>query len=797
MQVASHTRCFSVALAIALLTGTFVLLDSAPARAQSENLLSGKTIESSNGVSRVQQLADGFAPEEGAFWLTDVTSRLGSPAAQVTWDLGKAESIRCAQLQGDNNDMYFVSGSLDGINFFPIWTAGPADGAGMRYRHGKIVANARWIRTTASGGDGMYAIGDMALFTTCPTAMPVEPQRIDGEPVAESAFTSLLVFAAVLLVVILLSNNRNLKVTLLFALVPLFLLVGLFNQLSELYPLFNSYGIASLQNEQTFEAAMRALVAALAGVVIYKETFARLKIHPRVRNVILGFLAIASIGCYYHFGAAQFFNHGNGQRTHVHTFDQRHYIPMAKYFDELKFDGLYAASAAAYVDLAGKKIEDIGQVEFRDLRSSQMRKAIDMKDHIEEVKRRFSDERWLSFKNDMRNFVEIMGPGDYLGGMSDHGGNATPVWLIGAYALLHDAQFTERNLVLVGLIDPVLVLLLLIVVWRTFDFRMAAYVAILFGATDFYMFGTNLMGSILRQDWLVALGIGACALKRNRPMLGGALLAYGGLIRAFPAVSTMFLLVPILWQIIDHLRAEKKLPTLRALMKSQQTAIRAIAGAALCVTLFFAATSITYGASNSWGNWAKKIAIHASDPSVNNVGLRNVMAFKPSTTGKSLRDRNVPDVWGEWMRHFDETLSQRRVLFIAAMFGFVALAFLASRKRKVEQTALLGLLIIPFVFYPSNYYLHYIFLLPIAIAATTPSDAENKRFANGMIALMAICVAQFFTLAEGWTDLRFTYQSFIALGAFVMLVLPPAIDTIKELLPPPVEKDAAKAEGQG
>jgi hypothetical protein len=277
-------------------------------------------------------------------------------------------------------------------------------------------------------------------------------------------------------------------------------------------------------------------------------------------------------------------------------------------------------------------------------------------------------------------------------------------------------------------------------------------------------------------------------------MLGGALLAYGGLIRAFPAVSTMFLIVPILWHIIDHLRTEKKLPTLRGLMKSQQAAVRAIAGATLCVTLFFAATSITFGASNSWGNWAKKIAIHASDPSVNNVGLRNVMAFKPSTTGKSLRERNVPDVWGEWMQRFDETLSQRRVLFIAVMFAFVAAAFLACRKRKLEQTALIGLLIIPFVFYPSNYYLHYIFLLPMALAVITPSDVENKRFANGMIALMAICVAQFFTLAEGWTDLRFTYQSFIALGAFVLLVVPPAVDTIKELLPPRAEEEAAKAE---
>jgi len=34
-----------------------------------------------------------------------------------------------------------------------------------------------------------------------------------------------------------------------------------------------------------------------------------------------------------------------------------------------------------------------------------------------------------------------------------------------------------------------------------------------------------------------------CAIKRKRPGLGGALIAYSGLIRAFPAMAVLFFLV--------------------------------------------------------------------------------------------------------------------------------------------------------------------------------------------------------------------------------------------------------------
>ena len=39
-----------------------------------------------------------------------------------------------------------------------------------------------------------------------------------------------------------------------------------------------------------------------------------------------------------------------------------------------------------------------------------------------------------------------------------------------------------------------------------------------------------------------------------------------------------------------------------------------------------------------------------------------------------------------------------------------------------------------------------------------------------LVVLAAMCLGQYFSLAEGWTDLRYTYQSFILLAGFAIIL---------------------------
>ena len=330
----------------------------------------------------------------------------------------------------------------------------------------------------------------------------------------------------------------------------------------------------------------------------------------------------------------------------------------------------------------------------------------------------------------------------------------------------------------------VLVLTLFFFVWRCFGLRVMLYTAIIFGATDFYQFGSNLVGSTLRQDWLVAAGLGACALRKERWLLGGALLAYAGLIRAFPALAAMVLPVPILWAVVDFVRAKRRLPRgpeVREIAARERPALRATAGAAAAVLVLVLATTALFGWQGSWGSWIKKIEIHATGPSVNNVGLRNVLMFEPSHIAKRVIRDDLPEPWSDWSRFQVEAFARRRVLFYLINAVVAALVLLAARKRPLEQVALLGLMMVPFIFYPSNYYCHFLFLLPMAAASRDGSDPRDRAFSLGVASLLGICVAQYFSLAEGWSDLRYTYQSFALLIGFFLFVLPLAWEGWKDL----------------
>jgi hypothetical protein len=186
---------------------------------------------------------------------------------------------------------------------------------------------------------------------------------------------------------------------------------------------------------------------------------------------------------------------------------------------------------------------------------------------------------------------------------------------------------------------------------------------------------------------------------------------------------------------------------------------------------------------------------------VNNVGLRNVLMFEPEHIGRNVIRDGRPEPWEAWQQYQTAAFARRRPLFWLGNLLMLGLVLLACRGRPLEQVALLGLLTVPFLFYPSNYYCHYIFLLPLAAASRDGNDPRDRAFALGVAALMAMCVAQYFSMAEGWSDVRYTYQSIALLLGSLGFVLPLAWESWRALRPAPgagadiPEGGAAKAQG--
>ena len=747
----------------------FVLAGAFPSAvlAEPQSLIAGKQPVRSEGVRNVERLTDGIYSNEGDEWLTDVTSRFSSAQSFVEYSLGDDLPLHCAMVQADNNDVYFLSGSQDRVHWQALWRVDAEGGPGMRVRSERLQASARYVRLSATGGDALYSVSEIALYAQCPDTWPPAVVRTRGVPVAETVNTKVAIFGILAGIFIVLHRRRLARAhyVLLLAVVAAGWMLAA--ELANAYPFFDQ------------EPQLRALVAALAALVVIKEAFLKKFGEPN-RTVVIGTLAVCAVtafGTYYHFGMPQFLDHAKGRRTLVHTWDMRHYFPVAKYFRELRFDGLYAASLAAYIDNNPNFSPDqLPNIHLRDLRDSEMRSGAELADELPKMRARFTPERWEEFKRDIKYFTETMGDRDFLGGMVDHGGNATPVWVLPAYFIFRHAPANEWTLSLAGLIDPLLVLFFFFMVWRAFGLRVMLYVAVLWGASDFYNFGSNLMGSTLRQDWLVALGLGACAIKLRWPFLGGALIAYGGLIRAFPAMATFFLAVPLVWFVVDYWRAHRRIPKFAQLRAAERPALRAFTGAAVCVIVLVAITSALFGAQDSWGKWYQKIEIHATGPSSNNVGLRNVLAFDPDYSSKGIAQRHAPDNWEIMQR---TTFAARRPLFLLVNLIVTALVLIACRGRSLEQASLLGLLLIPFYFYPSNYYCHYVFLLPLAVAVSGPDAERNRSFAVVFVVLALMAVGQYFTLAEGWTDSRYTYQSFFLLSGFAIIMVELARESLR------------------
>jgi hypothetical protein len=719
-------------------------------------LLAQTRPDSSRDVVRAERASDGFILAQGADWAGPDVAVLASTNAYIQWDLGEPTPIRAGLVEADGNDSYIIAGSLDGETFTPIWEAPPVRGPGLQVRQvDGLDASARWIRISASGGDGKYGVAEVALYSSRPAEFP--PAYPSSASPADPTHIAMLAFGALAILWVLFAPaGSNLRIY--TAVLPLAALIRVGLAWSELP------GI--IEPEETL---MRAVLASIAVAVVWRASFGAACRRPSDAwtNGSLALLAALSFAGYYHYGHGQFADQKANKTNYVHYWDMRVYFPIAKYFDELRFDGIYLASVAAYVDETGVSPQSIAKVDLRDLHDNTMRKVSEVEPEIAAVRARFSPARWAEFRRDMRYFMDGMGSDGYLRSMRDHGGNATPLWLLVAHLLFRWAPASDTTLLLAALIDPIALLGLWWIVARTFGRRVALVSLIVWGTTDFQRFGTNLVGSTMRFDWMVAIGLAVCALHVGRVRLGGLLLAYGALIRAFPVLALAGLALPAANAVLAPIVKERRLPDLRTVLRDQGPARRAILAGVAGALVLVAMSSLPFGFKGSWGLWEKKIVVHAEKPNVNSVGLRNVVSFEAEHVSDRVVHPEALEPWEDWQKYQLVALARRRPIQLGAALAFLGLAVAACRLRRLDQAALVGLSLVPVFFYAANYYMHFVFLLPMMAAM------DKRRLALVSMLLLGLNVGLYVTLAAPMVDVIYYRQSVLLLSvvAAILVVL--------------------------
>ncbi|HSS38616.1 MAG TPA: glycosyltransferase family 87 protein, partial [Polyangia bacterium] len=688
-------------------------------------------------------------------WNSTVAATFTSDRAFAEYDLGSSVPINAAYLQGDNNDEYVVSVSEDRTNFAVLWVAHARPEPGLRDRWADgLNGHGRWIRVTVHGGDAAYSIAELQLFEQRPAQLPPTVRRAAGQSQAARVRSCLLyVLAAfVLFLGVTRAGARGWRVALAAA-APLAAIAYTVGAMADAWPVAN--------REVALVRAVSAAVA-LAAALRYALPGRRWPAHKGAVTLSLAAAAAASFLAFYNLGHPQFLDHEHGRSEFVHTNDLRVYQPFAKYFKELQYDGVYEASILAYAEeRRGGSLESLGMQEVRGLNDHRVHRVRDLTDDIRQVRARFSDERWAEFKQDMKFFMDVMGP-DYLSTLTDHGANATPVWVFFARLLLGHASASEGLLVAAGLVDAVLLLLMALAMWRAFGLWPMLLAMTLFGANDLYMFGTNWTGATLRHDWLAMLGLGAAALKRERWTLGGICLALSALIRAFPVVALLGVCLPALWSFVERWRADRRRPNLKGWLADHPETVRVVGSAAITVFVMVLLTGALYGFA-SWGRWLQKVTLLNRDVGVNEISLRALVAGADATAGV--------------------VFQARVVLFIALEIACIGIVIWLARRRPLYQAMVLSVPLVLVISNPSNYYSHFVFVLALLAdvrRAAPPVVAEARDgstravplivpFQRVALPLLALCIGGYWAALDPDLDRHFQDETMLLFVALAWL----------------------------
>jgi hypothetical protein len=200
-------------------------------------LLRGRSPVRSSGVTHVDRLTDGIAAAPDDPPRTELTSLFAPAGAFVVYDLGAETPVACAAIDAAGDDLYTLAVSSDGVAFTPLWTA-PRTDPGMQLRAAHDLRGAgRYLRLSASGGDGVYAVAELSAAAECPPRWPpvLAPQH--GTPIDRSARPKIWLFAALGAAYVLAYRRKLPDFFKLLVAAPLGLGLALAFQLADIWPL--------------------------------------------------------------------------------------------------------------------------------------------------------------------------------------------------------------------------------------------------------------------------------------------------------------------------------------------------------------------------------------------------------------------------------------------------------------------------------------------------------------------------------------------------------------------------------
>ncbi len=448
---------------------------------------------------------------------------------------------------------------------------------------------------------------------------------------------------------------------------------------------------------ESVELLVKAALCAFALLAMLWRAHSPGKLAPHQAGWPLLILAVLSAFAWINFGVF----HG---RSAVHHWEQFHYFLGSKYAPEVRYDGLYDASLAAEFEIAGT----LRQPYTRDLRSNEVVPTATLLPRAREVRDRFAPARWQAFVADSRYFLQANRPDYYDQFRLDHGYNPTPTWTFVARLFSRNMPASRAHFTWLGALDLLLLATMFFAIFRTYRARIGCLALIVFGLGYPWRYDW-VGGAFLRHDWLAAVGIGLCLLKRERFVWAGALLGYAAMVRLFPLAFLLGLPVVAAG---EFFRGEKP-----------RWFARLCAGVAAAVLVGGLAGGLAGTGLGAWRDFAGNLSKHSRSWLANDVGLKYVVLGDPATLGRGGADYHRPEQWHLWEHQMTERAERRRWLLLGLQAGFLALVVAALRNGRAHEASLLGAALIFILLAPTCYYWSLLALLPLARERWWPTAA--------------------------------------------------------------------------
>ncbi len=410
-----------------------------------------------------------------------------------------------------------------------------------------------------------------------------------------------------------------------------------------------------------FTARIELVLAILAALLLWWER--RLiqagmeHVRQRTRKILLATFGILGFLTFFNFG----FWHFPG---FVHGWDTFHYYVGSKYFKELHYERLYECVAVADAEEPNLR----RRVELRkltNLRTNVVETTAYILAHPEQCKSHFTSERWEAFKNDLRYFRGQESARRWDDAQTDHGFNGTPVWNVLGTLLANTGSASKLQIYALDAIDPILITVMTGLLWWAFGWRAIAVAIIVFGTnfpSRWYWTG----GSFLRWDWIFWMVLAVVLLKKEKPFWAGACISYAAMLRIFPGF--MFV-APLLAGAYQFARTRRVEAWIRKIL------LGGVVACALLIPVSFAVS----GGPTVYKEFIFNTVKHQNTPLTNHMGLRTIVAFRPSETSGRMHAQGFVDPWLHWKEARLKAFKQALPVYVALVAAYLVLLALAIR----------------------------------------------------------------------------------------------------------------------